>query len=91
MVFIRKRAQIKLILFQRSASELNIVQSKLAFEANKMRITMNTAIQFAAVVLVQAPAAAVTVFVQPSGQGISKGREHARPFIKHLFTGTTLS
>jgi ABC-type transporter Mla maintaining outer membrane lipid asymmetry permease subunit MlaE len=50
-----------------------------------MRITMKAAIQFAAAVRVLAPAAAVTVFAQPSGPGISKEIGHMRLFVEPLF------
>ncbi|VVB91585.1 Uncharacterised protein [uncultured archaeon] len=86
MVFIRKRTQIKLISCKRSASELNIVQSKWAFEVNKMRLAIKSAILFAAVILVLAPTA-VTVFAQPSGMGIGKERGHARLFAEPLLIG----
>ncbi len=46
-----------------------------------MRLTMKTAILFAAIVLVSA-VTAITVFAQPSAPGHSKG--HLRPFVENM-------
>jgi hypothetical protein len=84
MVLIRKRTQIKLVSYQRSASELCIVQSKWAFEVNKkMKLTTKTAILFTAALLVLVPTA-VTV-AHSSGTGMGKGRWSGGT---HNFNGT---
>ncbi len=51
-----------------------------------MRLAIKSAILFAAVILVLAPAA-VTVFAQPSGMGIGKERGYTRSFIEPVLTG----
>jgi hypothetical protein len=52
-----------------------------------MRLAIKSAILFAAVILVLAPAVAVTVFAQPSGMGIGKERGHERLFVEPLLIG----
>jgi hypothetical protein len=86
MIFIKKQTQIELVSYQCSASKLNIVQSKWAFEVNQMKITKKTTILIAAVMLVLAPTA-VTVFAQPLSPGISNERGYARSVVEPLLMG----
>jgi hypothetical protein len=84
MVFIGKRTQIKLISCQRSASKLNIVQSKKAFKVNQMKLTKKKIMLFTVVLLISA-VTAVTVFAQPLG--IGKERGHGRMIVEPVLIG----